>query len=233
VDLVIANAENASGGVGLNPNCAEELRAAGVDIITLGDHSWQHKEMRDFLSRDDTGWCIRPANYPAGVPGKGVTVWKHTDGAEVGVMNLLGRVFLSGLLDCPFKAADQIIISELAACAVRICDFHAEATSEKLALGHMLDGRVSLIFGTHTHVQTADERISMQGTGIISDLGMCGPSDGVIGMDSEVALKRFISGLPHAYKLAKGRPVVQGLEAVIDISSGKCLELRRIREALE
>lgn len=202
-DLIIANGENASGGVGIDAKTASEIKAAGVDIITLGDHAWQRHDFRDFIEGKGGEYCIRPANYPEGAPGKGWIVIERQE-IKVGVVNLLGRVFMPVMVDCPFRCAEELLHGPLKDCHVRICDFHAEATSEKIAMGRFLSGRFSCVFGTHTHVQTADEAVSPEGTAYITDLGMCGSQAGVIGMDGEVAVSRFLTSLPSSYKTAKG-----------------------------
>ncbi len=225
VDLVIANGENAAGGTGLDPGTAREIFEAGVDIITLGDHTWQKKDLHSLLDSDQR--LVRPANYPAGAPGRGFTSVTRK-GIKIGIFNLIGRVFMSQLVNCPFDAAEEIVDYHLKDCAIRIGDMHAEATSEKYALGRLLDGRVSLLFGTHTHVQTADETILPGGTAFISDLGMTGPDGGVIGMDAEVALKRFRTGMPHAYKIGQGDGVICGIVAELT-SDGKAAKITRVR----
>lgn len=228
IDLVIVNGENSAGGQGLDPGGAEELRAAGVDLITLGDHTWQRKQIRGFL--DDAGdWCLRPANYPAGAPGSGSAIVSSKKG-RVFVANLIGRVFIQSPLDCPFRAVDQLLADRASEVPIRIIDMHAEATSEKIAMAWHLDGRASLVFGTHTHVQTADERISASGTAAITDLGMCGPREGVIGMDRRVALGRFISGLPAAYEVSPGAAGISGVLCEIEISSGKAQRIARVTQ---
>ena len=227
VDLVIANAENASGGVGIDSESAQEIHAAGADVLTLGDHTYQRKEIKQFLD-EQADWCIRPANYPEGAPGRGWTVVRAGEPLKIGVFNLLGRVFFNTPLDCPFRCAEKILAGPLSGCGVRILDLHAEATSEKVAMGRFLDGRVSVVAGTHTHVQTADEQILPGGTGYLTDLGMCGSRDGVIGMDAETALARLVSGVPQSYKIASGAAVLTGLLAEIDPQSGKTLKIERI-----
>lgn len=230
VDLAIVNGENASGGVGIDPETAREIRGAGADIVTLGDHTWQRREAHPFLE-EHSSWCIRPANYPAGAPGRG---WATLEvkGIRVGVMNLLGRVFLNFPLDCPFRTADALLAGPLKGCAVIVCDMHAEATSEKMAMARHLDGRATLVFGTHTHVQTADEQILAGGTGFITDLGMCGGRESIIGMDVETAMKRFLTGLPHAYKIGRGSPTVNGIIATIDPGARRTLSIERVAEIL-
>jgi metallophosphoesterase (TIGR00282 family) len=229
IDLTVINAENAAGGLGLDAGSALEIRDAGADVLTLGDHAWQRRETRDFL-KANANWCVRPYNYPPGAPGSGAVIWTSKSGVRVGIMNLIGRVFINGALDCPFRAADEILSGPLKDCAITLCDFHAEATSEKLAMARYLDGRVSVLVGTHSHVQTSDECILPGGTGYITDLGMCGSRDGVIGMDAEVALARFLTGLPHAYKVAEGTGWLSGVVAEIDVKSGKCTSIARVSE---
>jgi metallophosphoesterase (TIGR00282 family) len=233
-DLLIVNGENASGGLGLDPKTADEIRALGVDVVTLGDHTWQRKEIMPAM--ESRPWLIRPANYPGRgsrpTPGRGATVvTTSSKGERVGVFNLLGRVFMNMALDCPFEAAERIVKEDLKDCRVIICDMHAEATSEKLAIARMLDGRVSLVFGTHTHVQTADERLLPGGTAFISDLGMCGSQNGVIGMDAVAALERFRSGLPHPYKVAEGDVRLCGVCCDID-EQGTARAIERVQETV-
>lgn len=225
-DLIIANGENAAGGVGLDTGTALELRSAGIDIITLGDHAWQKKDFFEYLDKH-TDHCIRPANYPAGCPGRGWTTFEVA-GHKIGIINLLGRIFTTNGLDCPFKTAEKILNEDLADCRVIICDIHAEATSEKVAFAKFFDGRFSLIFGTHTHVQTADERILTGGTAYITDLGMCGSENGVIGMDTKTAISRFLTGIQYAYKIAKGDTQLSGIFCKIDLDTGKAISIERL-----
>ena len=205
LDLLIVNGENASGGTGLDAKNAAEFNAAGVDVITLGDHAWKRKGIFKYLE-DNPDRCIRPANFASatkgGPTGRGYAIWKHPSGQTVGVINVMGRVYFDIALDCPFKTIDRLLTNQLKDCAVVICDLHAEASSEKIAMGKYLDGRASLVVGTHTHVQTADEQILPGGTGYISDLGMSGPMGGVIGMSKDIALGRFLSGVPGNYEVA-------------------------------
>lgn len=234
IDLVIANGENAAGGVGLDVSSAKDLHSAGVDIVTLGDHTWSKKDINGVLEGevDRVPKVIRPLNYPPGAPGKGVISAALPDGTKVAVINLIGRVFFNFALDCPFRAADDAINSISTESKIIIVDMHAEATSEKWAMGRFLDGRASLVFGTHTHVQTADEEILPGGTAYITDIGMTGASDGVIGMEAAVATERFLTGLPSSYKPAKGDPLVQGVVVEIDRSTGKALAIERIRRGV-
>jgi metallophosphoesterase (TIGR00282 family) len=216
-DLVIANGENAAGGAGIDPGTAREIQGSGVDVITLGDHAFQRKGASEFLS-DNYSWCIRPANLPADTtPGRGECSVALADGTMVRVLNLLGRVFISGTMECPFRAVKSWIDRHASeGPAITICDFHAEATSEKYAMARHVDGKISLLVGTHTHVQTSDAKILPGGTGYITDLGMTGNPDGVIGMKSEVALQRFMSPRPAPYQVAEGDGVLSGIIADFD-----------------
>ncbi|MBN8547834.1 MAG: YmdB family metallophosphoesterase [Deltaproteobacteria bacterium] len=228
LNLVIANGENASGGLGFDAESAREIQEAGVDLITLGDHTWQRSGIGDFLSRNKH-WCVRPANYPSGAPGSGWLV--HQLGSlTIGLFNVLGRVYMTSPLDCPFRAADEILNGPLANCHIKICDAHAGATSEKVALGRYLDGRASLVFGTHTHVQTADEQILPGGTAFISDVGMCGARNSVIGMATDVALARFLTGMHHSYRIGTGAAQLNGVVTTFDAKSGKALAIERVQE---
>lgn len=225
VDCFIVNAENSAGGAGITPAIAEEMRALGVHCITLGDHTWQRKEARPYLD-EQKDFCIRPANYPAGAPGSGWTIIE-VQGIKVGVMNLIGRVFMSANVDCPFKKADEILEEHLADVSIRVCDFHAEATSEKIAMGVHLNGRASVVFGTHTHVQTADERILDKGTAVITDVGMTGSTNGIIGMLTEAAMERFLTSLPNSYQAARGDAMLSGI--LVDVAAdGKASAIERI-----
>ena len=232
LDAVIVNAENAAGGQGIDMVTADGLFRAGADILTLGDHTYQKKEIKEYLDKNCTR-IIRPANYPPGAPGRGAAVWRSSKGVTIGVANIMGRTFIGGALDCPFRMADTLLTQELAAVDFRIIDFHAEATSEKVAFGLYLDGRVNLVFGTHTHVQTADEGILPQGSAYITDLGMCGPQHSVIGMDHETALSRFVSGLPASYKLGRGDAIVCGVIVELDIETKQAKSITRVRELVK
>lgn len=217
IDFVIANGENAAGGVGIDGESLRQIRSTGVDVVTLGDHVWSKKELIELLEKHsaESLQCIRPANYPEGTPGSGIIVIESS-GFRVAVLNLLGRVFSTYLLDCPFRKADELMESVQGKADIIVLDFHCDATSEKMAMGRYLDGRASLVVGTHTHVQTLDAQVFNGGTGYITDLGMCGVADGVIGMDREIALKRFLSAMPHSYKAASGRTRLSGVIADID-----------------
>lgn len=229
-DLVVVNGENAAGGAGIDSGTALELRSAGADIITLGDHAFQRKGVIEFLN-SNTSWCIRPCNLPDDTtPGKGWCEWIAPDGTRIVVTNLMGRVFMGGSIDCPFQRVDLLLKERGCSLpAITLCDMHAEATSEKWAMARHLDGRVSLIVGTHTHVQTSDAQILPGGSGYITDLGMTGSTTGVIGMDSAVALRRFRSPTPAPYQIAEGEGVLHGVVADIDKASGKTTWIKALR----
>ncbi len=226
IDLVVANAENAAGGMGVDLKSAKELLSAGVQVLTSGNHIWKKKEIYPFLDEQES--LIRPANYPAGAPGKGWCVWQH-NGLRALVINLQGRVFMPNHVDDPFRCVDEILKQQGSQSPVVIVDMHAEATSEKYAMGWYLDGRASIVYGTHTHVQTADERILPGGTAYITDLGMCGPFDSVIGMETETVIRGFITQLPRQFEVAQDNVVLQGVIADIDDESGRARAIRRLR----
>ncbi len=221
LDFIIANAENAAGGIGITAEIGRELLALGIDLLTMGNHAWGKRESYDYL--DDEPRIIRPVNYPQGAPGRGLAVLKARSGVPVGVASLGGRVFAQNSLDDPFRAG-QAVVEEFRRSSVKVTviDFHAEATSEKVALGHFLDGQVSVVFGTHTHVQTADARILPGGTGYITDLGMTGPPDSVIGIKKEIVIERFLSQLPSRFEVAAGPAVLSGAVFDVDEATGLC-----------
>ena len=225
--FIIANGENAAGGAGLSREVAGEIFAAGVDVITGGNHIWQHRDARELLDADPH--IVRPLNYPPGVPGRGVTVAASKDGVPVAVLNLQGRVFMPEV-DDPFRAVSAELEGLRERARVIVLDFHAEATSEKIAMGWYLDGKVSALIGTHTHVQTADERILPEGTAYISDVGMTGPRDGVIGMDRERILERFLTGLPVRFEVAAGPAQLSAVAVEVDEETGKARRIERILE---
>ncbi|MBY0277295.1 TIGR00282 family metallophosphoesterase [Candidatus Binatia bacterium] len=227
VSFVVANGENAAGGKGLDPDSADELFDAGVDVITTGNHVWQHSRLLPVLEHETR--ILRPANFPAGNPGRGFTVQRAADGTAVGVINLIGRVFM-GSFDCPFRAADRILGEIAAEADVVLVDMHAETTSEKVAMGWHLAGRVAGVVGSHTHVQTADERILPGGTGYLTDAGMCGPIDSVIGMRREEVLRRFVTQMPVRFEVAKGNVLVQGALLEIDSQTGRATAIERVQE---
>ena len=218
LDLVLANGENASAGLGLSKKNAHELLGTGIDCLTSGNHIWKFKDIWNELNAEPR--LLRPHNYPPGAPGTGVRVLELPGLAKVAVINVQGRVFMPET-DCPFRAMDRILEELPGEVAVRVVDFHAEATSEKQAMAWFLDGRVSAMVGTHTHVQTNDARILPGGTAAITDLGMCGPPDSSLGMKMEIAVERFITGLPRKFESDPGPAVLQGAIFDIDDSSGR------------
>ena len=228
--FVVANGENVAGGKGITKGLALELLAAGVDVLTTGNHVWQKRDVYPFL--DSEPRLLRPANYPEGSPGRGHGVYDTPDGVRLGVLNLQGRVFMQPI-DCPFRAADALLEGPLAEADLVLCDIHAEATSEKVAMGRYLDGRATLVVGTHTHVQTADECVLPGGTGYITDAGMTGPLESVIGARIDRVLPFMVGRIPRSFDVAKGPVVLQGVVAELDGSSGRTVELRRIRLAEE
>ncbi len=224
IDLVVANGENASGGIGITPQVADQLLSQGIDLLTSGNHIWKHKEILPYL--DETDRLLRPANYPPDTPGRGVAIVETAAGERAAVINLEGRVFMNPL-ECPFRTVEQILAGLPREVKVILVDMHAEATSEKQAMGWFLDGRVSAVVGTHTHVQTADERVLPGGTGYISDAGMTGPVDSVIGMKKEIILERFWSQRPQPFKVAAQNIQLQGVLLKIN-PQGRCQEVTRI-----
>jgi metallophosphoesterase (TIGR00282 family) len=230
LDLVIANCENAAGGAGITPSIADDLFRAGVDVLTSGNHVWRKKEAYELLKMDPR--VLRPANYPDGAPGSGATVVETLNGDKVGVLNVMGRVFMEPL-DCPFRVAEREVARLRMVTPVIIVDMHAEATSEKVAMGWFLDGKISCIFGTHTHIPTADERILPKGTGCITDVGMTGPYDSVIGRRVDQILERFLSNLPMKSDVAEGNIQLRGLIVEVDKKSGKATSVERITELME
>jgi hypothetical protein len=226
VDLVIANGENAAGGAGITRENAEEIFKAGVDVITGGNHSWDKREILEVITRQPR--LLRPANYPPGTPGSGSVLVDAADGTRVGVVNVMGRVFLS-TLDDPFAAAEREVAALVEHGAqVIVVDMHAETTSEKIALSWCLDGRVTAVIGTHTHVQTADERILPQGTACLTDVGMTGPHDGVIGMDRDGVIARFRTALPTRFETAGGDPRLHAVLVTADPATGRATAIERL-----
>lgn len=227
IDLVVANGENAAAGFGLTLDVADELFDLGIDVLTSGNHIWDKREICEALERD--GRLLRPANYPGEAPGRGSGIYRTAGGAPVGIVNLEGRVFMNNL-DCPFRTADRLIAELREKTPIILVDFHAEATSEKMALGWHLDGRVSAIVGTHTHVQTADERLLDAGTAYISDVGMTGSRDGVIGMRREQVVEKFLSQRPARFEVAKKDPVLCAVVIDIDETTGAAQRIERVME---
>lgn len=228
VDLVIVNGENSAGGLGITSATGREILEAGADAITTGNHVWKKKEALGYL--DVESRVLRPANFPPGVPGRGSAIIETKAGTPVGLLNLQGRVFMEAI-DCPFRVGLAEVERLRTITSTILVDFHAEATSEKIALGWHLDGRVSAVVGTHTHVQTADERILPGGTAYITDAGMTGPTDSVIGMRKEAVLKRFLTGLPQPFEVASKGVEIQGV--LIDIGEdGRAIAIRRVKKPL-
>jgi 2',3'-cyclic-nucleotide 2'-phosphodiesterase len=225
VDLVIANAENAAAGFGVTKDIGDSLLEAGIDVMTSGNHIWDKKEALDYIKAEPR--LLRPANFPAGVPGRGSYVAQTGDGRAVGVINAMGRVFMQPL-DDPFAVVLREIESIRHRTRVIIVDFHAEATSEKIAMGWYLDGRVTAIIGTHTHVQTADERILPKGTAYLTDVGMTGPHDSIIGMEVEPSLARFLTGMPAKFELATGNARLNAVLVEADERTGRATRVARI-----
>jgi metallophosphoesterase (TIGR00282 family) len=225
--LVIANCENAADGAGIDRKCVDDLFDAGVDVLTSGNHVWRKKEILDVI--DHQPRLLRPANFPPTVPGRGWTVCETADGTPVVVVNLIGRVFMDSV-DCPFRVAEALLPELRARARVVVVDMHAEATSEKGAMGWFLAGRVSAVLGSHTHVQTADERLLPGGTAYVTDVGMCGPMDSVIGVEHELAIRRFVTHMPVKFAVARGPVVAQGAFVDIDPTTGAAVNVRRLRE---
>ena len=225
VDLVVANAENAAGGFGITRETGEAILKAGVDVMTSGNHVWDKKEALDYIGTEPR--LLRPANYPAGVPGCGTLIARTKKGDEVGVLNVMGRVFMTAI-DDPFRLAAQEIARIRARTPLVLVDMHAEATSEKIAMGWHLDGTATLVVGTHTHVQTADEQILPKGTAYITDVGMTGPHDGIIGVEIEAALGRFLNALPARFETATGNPRLNAVIVEADDATGRAVEIERL-----
>ena len=225
VDLVVANAENAAAGFGITRDIGDELLDLGVDVMTSGNHIWDKKEALDYIGTEPR--LLRPANYPAGVPGSGSYVARTRDGQSVGVLNVMGRVFMLNI-DDPFAVVLREIEMLRQRARVVFVDFHAEATSEKAAMGWHLDGKVAAVIGTHTHVQTADERILPKGTAFLTDAGMTGPHDSIIGVEVEAALGRFLSALPARFETATANPRLNAVVVDVDEKTGLATDIERL-----
>ena len=224
IDFVVTNGENAAGGLGLLERNFKDLLEAGTDVVTMGNHTWGKKDIIKFI---DHSQLLRPANYPKGVVGKGLGIYE-CKGKKIAVMNLMGRVDLNILTENPFVMAKEMVDELQGKVDMIFIDFHAEATAEKIAMGRFLDGKITALWGTHTHVQTADEQILPNGTAYITDLGMTGPKESVIGMDINASLKRFETTLPEKYKLAEGECILNAVEFEIDDETNKVTEIKRI-----
>jgi len=229
LDFIIANGENSAGGSGITPKIAEEIFSAGVDVITSGDHLWDQKEVLELLANEKR--FLRPMNYPADVPGHGSGIFTAGNHA-IGVLNLQGRTFMQQQLDNPFTLALDEVKKIRAQTKIIFVDFHAEATSEKIAFGRMLDNQVSAVVGTHTHVQTADEQIFPGGTAYLSDAGFTGPQESVLGREIEPVIKSFLNSMPQRFEVAKERVILHGAMIEIDENSGKAVKISRVAERL-
>ena len=227
VDFVIANGENAANGAGITSKIATRLLDGGVDVITTGNHVWRQREVFTFLAGSDQ--IVRPANYPASNPGRAVTVRPAGDGTDVAVVNLMGSLYIGAGVS-PFRIVDELVAQAAELAETVVVDFHAEATSEKVAMGHYLDGRVAAVVGTHTHVQTADATVLPKGTAYITDVGMTGPVDSVIGVKTEIILRRFLTEMPMPFEVADGRVRINAV--VIEVRGGRALAIERLEEFL-
>jgi metallophosphoesterase (TIGR00282 family) len=225
VDLAVVNVENAAAGFGVTPALARGFLDGGADVLTSGNHIWDRKEIIEYIVKENL--LLRPANYPRGTPGVGSIVVK-AGAHRVGVLNLQGRVFMP-TIDCPFATADAEVTRLRVETPLLVVDMHAEATSEKQAMGWYLDGRVSAVVGTHSHVQTADERLLPGGTAYLTDLGITGPIDSVIGVEKELAIQRFLTGMPNRFEPARGRARVQGAVIRVDPESGRATAIERVQ----
>jgi metallophosphoesterase (TIGR00282 family) len=226
IDVVIGNGENVAGGFGITPDLAEELFEMGLSVITTGNHAWDKKEVLDYFPRESR--LLRPANYPVGVPGKGSVVVETNSGEQLAVLQLMGRAYMP-TIDCPFQVAKRELSRLKQETSAVIVDMHAEATSEKMAMGHYLDGDVTAVVGTHTHVQTADDQILPRGTAYITDIGMTGPLHSVIGMKKEQAIDKFLTGMPRRFEVASGPSVFCAVLLELDACLGKAVAFERIR----
>lgn len=224
IDFTVVNAENTSGGMGLNERDFAILQKMKINCLTMGNHTWGKKDIFSFIDNEK---IIRPANYSKGLPGRGYNIYE-CKGKKIAVINLIGRTDMNVLSENPFLIADELVNKLRKEADIIILDFHAEATAEKIAMKHYLDGRVNIIFGTHTHVQTADEEITDKGTGYITDLGMSGPKNSVIGMDISASIKRFITSLPERYKLAEGETILNGCVFELDDDTCKTVRIYRV-----
>jgi len=229
LDFVVANAENSAGGKGITRLVAEELFAAGADVLTMGDHTWDQKEIVALLERERR--LIRPANFAPGCPGRGIVTVDSPKG-RVTVINLVGRVFMP-VTDCPFRTADALLGKEPNLGKVILVDMHAEATSEKMAMGRYLDGRVSAVVGTHTHVQTSDESLLPRKTAYLTDLGMTGPKDSILGRDLQSVMSKFMTGMPAKFEIAEQNISLEGALIEVDEATGRAARISRVREYLE
>lgn len=228
-NFVIVNGENAAGGAGITRETAAPLYAAGAHVLTMGNHVWGQRDGYSFLQEETR--VVRPGNFPAGAPGRGAYVYETAEGVHVGVINLQGRTFMQAI-DDPFRAGDALIAGITGEADCIFVDFHAEATSEKKAFAWHVDGRVTCVFGTHTHVPTADEQVLPKGTAFITDVGMTGPSQSIIGMRPDEIIERFITGLPARFEVAKGAAVMEGAVVDVDVCTGHARAIERVRREI-
>ena len=226
-ELILANAENAAAGFGITPPLVEELLDTGIAVLTSGNHIWDKKEIYPYLRDHVDGRLLRPANYPAGAPGHGLYLGTTRTGVGYAVLNLQGRVFMPSI-DCPFRTADALLAQVPAQTRIRIVDIHGEATSEKVAMGWYLDGRVTAVLGTHTHIPTSDEAVLPHGTAYLTDLGMTGPYDSVIGIEKDLVIKKFLSQLPARFEVAKGDVRLSAVLIEADPETGRALSIQRL-----
>ena len=226
IDFTIVNGENVASGMGMTKRDYNELCKLNIDVITMGNHTWGKMDIFSFINENN---IIRPANYSKGVPGHGYSIIEKND-KKIAVINLIGRTDMPVQSENPFLCVDKIVNKIKDEVDIIIVDFHAEATAEKIAMGYYLDGRVNAIFGTHTHVQTADEKILSGGTAYITDIGMTGPSDSVIGMDKQVSIKRFVTSLPERYRVAEGESILNGIVVEINDKDCKTKSIYRIKK---
>lgn len=229
IQFVIANGENASGGNGLTYKNAQELFSYGIDVITMGNHVWDKKEITKYIDKETR--LVRPSNYPSPCPGRGYTIINKNN-ISIGIMNLSGRIFLSPL-ECPFKTFEKDYNFLKNNADIIILDFHGEATAEKVAMGWFVDGKISLIYGTHTHIQTADEKILPKGTGYITDVGMTGPYYSVLGIDRNIIIDKLITQRPNRFEVASGPIEINGIIVEIDEKSGVCLNIERFNQLFD
>jgi hypothetical protein len=230
VEFVVANAENAAGGKGLSGALAEELFATGADVLTLGDHTWDQKEIVPYLEREPR--VVRPANFAPGCPGHGCVTVEGPGNVRVTVISLVGRVFMNNY-DCPFRTADALLKKEPDLGRIVLVDLHAEATSEKIVMGRYLDGRVSAVVGTHTHVQTSDEALLPKGTAYITDLGMTGAKDSALGRDLASVTQKMLTGMPAKFEVAENNPTLEGVIVDVDEKTGRANSIKRLREPVQ
>ncbi|HKT13607.1 MAG TPA: TIGR00282 family metallophosphoesterase [Terriglobia bacterium] len=229
-DLILANGENAAAGFGITPKLADELLGLGIAVLTTGNHVWDKREIFPYLAEHADGQLLRPANYPPQVPGRGLYVGKTRAGLDFAVINLQGRVFMPPI-DCPFRTVDDLLETIPETVKLRFVDMHAEATSEKLAMGWYLNGRVTAVVGTHTHIPTADEKVLPGGTAYVTDLGMTGPYESIIGVEKDTVIRKFLNQIPERFEVAKGDVRLCGVLVEADPLTGRAIAIRRIDRA--